>query len=196
MQQVDISDIDVLFCYSSSFPAFGDLLTEFSYTLGHKLRLGAQVGECCTRRLVTYQWEGRLKRNLPPKRKWRRRCYSGSSQHSRLSFPHSGKPFVGVMARRAPRKQIGLQSAVHSLSAETTLVSLRTSDGSRACRPSPDKLIQPPPKGRSLLYHTRFYHSCLFLSLSLPLSAHPLLGFRSSQPTVAWYPMVRGSLLC
>lgn len=43
MQQVDISDIDVLFCYSSSFPAFGDLLTEFSYTLGHKLRPGAQV---------------------------------------------------------------------------------------------------------------------------------------------------------
>jgi len=42
--QVDISDIDILFCYSSSFPAFGDLLTEFSYTLGHKLRPGAQVG--------------------------------------------------------------------------------------------------------------------------------------------------------
>lgn len=40
---MDISDIDVLFCYSSSFPAFGDLLTEFSYTLGHKLRPGTQV---------------------------------------------------------------------------------------------------------------------------------------------------------
>lgn len=41
--QINISDCDILFCYSSSFPAQGDLLTELSYTLGHKLRPGSQV---------------------------------------------------------------------------------------------------------------------------------------------------------
>ncbi|CAM9162592.1 unnamed protein product [Ectocarpus fasciculatus] len=57
MQQVDISDIDVLFCYSSSFPAFGDLLTEFSYTLGHKLRPGAQVITTDRRLVSDGPWE-------------------------------------------------------------------------------------------------------------------------------------------
>lgn len=43
--------MDILFCYSTSFPAYGDLLSEFSYTLGHKLRPGAQVQlmYACTR---------------------------------------------------------------------------------------------------------------------------------------------------
>ncbi|CAM9528453.1 unnamed protein product [Ectocarpus sp. 12 AP-2014] len=54
---VDISDIDVLFCYSSSFPAFGDLLTEFSYTLGHKLRPGAQVITTDRRLVSDGPWE-------------------------------------------------------------------------------------------------------------------------------------------
>ncbi|CAM9148012.1 unnamed protein product, partial [Ascophyllum nodosum] len=55
--QVDISDVDVLFCYSSSFPAFGDLLTEFSYTLGHKLRRGAQVITTDRRLVSDGPWE-------------------------------------------------------------------------------------------------------------------------------------------
>ncbi|CAM9764436.1 unnamed protein product [Ectocarpus sp. 6 AP-2014] len=54
---VDISDIDVLFCYSSSFPAFGNLLTEFSYTLGHKLRPGAQVITTDRRLVSDGPWE-------------------------------------------------------------------------------------------------------------------------------------------
>ncbi|CAM9750199.1 unnamed protein product [Hapterophycus canaliculatus] len=67
MLQVDISDIDVLFCYSSSFPAYGDLLTEFSYTLGHKLRPGAQVITTDRRLVSDSPWEFELLRELEGK---------------------------------------------------------------------------------------------------------------------------------
>ncbi|CAM9289307.1 unnamed protein product [Choristocarpus tenellus] len=41
--EVELSDVDILFCYCTAFPARGDMLTELSYTLGHQLRPGTLV---------------------------------------------------------------------------------------------------------------------------------------------------------
>ncbi|CAN0371130.1 unnamed protein product, partial [Discosporangium mesarthrocarpum] len=55
--QVNLSDVDVLFCYCSTWPAQGDMLTELSYTLGHQLRPGTQVITTDRRLVSDGPWE-------------------------------------------------------------------------------------------------------------------------------------------